>query len=200
MSLPVLTQKSLTPWRDGRRPDQPVGREPISALICPLTKVSLDPHMANPAHEEIAEWETVSIRRVSRDDIRRFAAAIGADDPVHTDVGSARAAGYRDVVAPAYFFCSLGLSIGKNVRRDELGADGIPLRDEFAGRRVVAGATDVEWVDDIIAGDEVTIDQRLAMVYSRRGKSGPLDFFVYERIYRRASEVLVLESYTRIAH
>jgi acyl dehydratase len=32
--------------------------------------------------------------------IAAFAAAVGATDPVHTDAGAARAAGYRDVVAP----------------------------------------------------------------------------------------------------
>jgi len=37
---------------------------------------------------------------VSRSAIASFAAAIGADDPVHHDVGAARTAGYDDVVAP----------------------------------------------------------------------------------------------------
>jgi acyl dehydratase len=32
--------------------------------------------------------------------IAEFAAAVGATDPVHTDAEAARAAGYRDVVAP----------------------------------------------------------------------------------------------------
>ena len=32
--------------------------------------------------------------------IAAFAAAVGATDPVHTDAEAARAAGYRDVIAP----------------------------------------------------------------------------------------------------
>ena len=37
---------------------------------------------------------------VSAEDIAAFAAAVGATDPVHTDVEAARAAGYADVIAP----------------------------------------------------------------------------------------------------
>ena len=37
---------------------------------------------------------------VDADLIAAFAAAVGATDPVHTDPEAARAAGYRDVVAP----------------------------------------------------------------------------------------------------
>ena len=32
--------------------------------------------------------------------VAAFAAAVGADDPVHTDAEAARAAGYADVIAP----------------------------------------------------------------------------------------------------
>ena len=37
---------------------------------------------------------------MSAEDIAAFAAAVGATDPVHTDVEAARAAGYADVIAP----------------------------------------------------------------------------------------------------
>ena len=40
---------------------------------------------------------------VGREKIREFAAAVGAEDPVHTDDAHARAAGYRDVIAPPTF-------------------------------------------------------------------------------------------------
>lgn len=40
---------------------------------------------------------------VSRTAIEAFAAAIGSDDPLHTDVEAARAAGHPDVIAPPTF-------------------------------------------------------------------------------------------------
>lgn len=46
---------------------------------------------------------------VSREKIREFAQAIGADDPVHTDPRAARALGYPDVIAPPTFLVLLTL-------------------------------------------------------------------------------------------
>ena len=40
---------------------------------------------------------------VGRAKIAEFAAAVGSTDPVHTDPEAARAAGYRDVIAPPTF-------------------------------------------------------------------------------------------------
>ena len=40
---------------------------------------------------------------VGREHIRDFADALGADSPMHHDVDAARAAGYRDVIAPPTF-------------------------------------------------------------------------------------------------
>ena len=40
---------------------------------------------------------------VGREKVREFAAAVGAEHPVHHDVEAARAAGYADVVAPPTF-------------------------------------------------------------------------------------------------
>ena len=136
---------------------------------------------------------------MTRTDIRRYAAAVGATNAIHHDLEAARRAGYRDLVAPASLFCSLGLSLGRIVAREDLGEEGLPLSDDLAGRRVVAGETEIEWSGDIVAGDEITVEQRLVDTYERVGKSGRLEFYVYQREYRRADELLVRERFTRIA-
>ena len=41
--------------------------------------------------------------QVGREAIRDFAASVGARSPIHHDVEAARAAGYRDLVAPPTF-------------------------------------------------------------------------------------------------
>ena len=48
---------------------------------------------------------------VSREHIRRFAQAIGDDNPVYVDVEAAKAAGYPDVIAPPTFLTTVGLSL-----------------------------------------------------------------------------------------
>ena len=47
---------------------------------------------------------------VTRGDIRRFAAAIGDDNPAYRDRAAAQALGHRDVVAPPTFLITTGTS------------------------------------------------------------------------------------------
>jgi acyl dehydratase len=44
-----------------------------------------------------------AVYEVGRAKIAEFATAVGADDPVHRDIGAARAAGHADVIAPPTF-------------------------------------------------------------------------------------------------
>ncbi|HXS47393.1 MAG TPA: MaoC family dehydratase N-terminal domain-containing protein, partial [Solirubrobacterales bacterium] len=48
------------------------------------------------------EWPG-STYQVGREKIKEYANALGIDNPVHHDVEAARAAGFRDVVAPPMF-------------------------------------------------------------------------------------------------
>ncbi len=143
-------------------------------------------------------WAT-EVRPVTRREVRAFAYSIGATDPVHHEVDAARAAGYPDLVAPAYFFSSLGLSFGRLVPRERLGPEGLPLDDELSGQRVVAGETRVEWSGDIVAESTVVVRQRLAAITSKTGSRGPLLLYAYERTYSCEEELLVAEYFTRIA-
>lgn len=138
-------------------------------------------------------------RDISRQDVRRFALATGALDPLHHEVEVAQAAGYPDLLAPAYFFVSLGLSFHRLRPRAELGPAGLPLDDPLAGRRVVAGGSEVSWAGDIFAGDRITVAQQLlGVTHKSGGRSGPLDFYEFERTYSRGDQVLVRERFVRI--
>ena len=48
------------------------------------------------------EWPATTYQ-VGREKIKEYANALGIDNPVHFDVEAARAAGFRDVVAPPMF-------------------------------------------------------------------------------------------------
>jgi acyl dehydratase len=134
---------------------------------------------------------------ITRHDIRHFAVAIGAMSPVHHDVAAARERGFRDLLAPAFFFTTLGLSLGRVMPAVQLREDGIPRDDELDGR-VVAGETTVEWLGDIIAGDEVQVRQRFTGSLTKIGRNGPLTIFEYTRTYTVADCPVVVERIARI--
>jgi acyl dehydratase len=79
--------------------------------------------------------------------IAAFAAAIGSTDPVHTSTEAARAAGYRDVIAPPTFAVTLAQQCDRQLIEDpEAGID-------FS--RVVHGEQRFVHHRPITAGDKV---------------------------------------------
>ena len=135
---------------------------------------------------------------VTRHEIRRFAFAVGATSAIHHDLAAARARGYPDLVAPAFFFTTLGLSLGRFLPPDQLREDGLARDDEVVGR-VVAGDTTIEWSGAIVAGDEVRVSQRFLGRRSKVGRSGPFTIFDYTRSYTVDGHQVVLERLARIA-
>lgn len=95
---------------------------------------------------------------VERGAIRRFAEALGETDPACFDVEAARAAGYRDLLAPPTFPMTFG---GAPVPGLQLPPAGnIHGEQEFAYRR------------PIVAGDRITVVRLLADDRERTGRSG----------------------------
>lgn len=134
---------------------------------------------------------------VTRESIRRFAISLGSRNPIHHDVAAARARGFSDLVAPPFFFTTIGMSMGRLSTSDQLRADGMPLDDELTGR-VVAGETSVRWYAPIVAGDEVAAHQVLDREERKTGRSGPLTLFTYSRTYFVDSKIVVAETLVRI--
>ena len=85
--------------------------------------------------------------QVGREAIRDFAASVGAGSPLHHDVEAARAAGYRDLVAPPTFAVIPGQRTDAQFVTDaEAGVD-------FS--RVVHGEQRFVHHRPIVAGDEL---------------------------------------------
>jgi acyl dehydratase len=59
-----------------------------------------------------------AVYEVGRAKLAEFAAAVGATDPVHTDVEAARAAGHADVIAPPTFAIVVSLESAMAVLDD----------------------------------------------------------------------------------
>ena len=98
---------------------------------------------------------------VTAEDIQSFAEAMGDLNPLYTDVAAARAAGYPDVIAPP-MFCM-------RMRGGRLLPE-VPLPSGFMS---LHAGQEIEFHDEIIAGQTYTITSRVADVYEKTGRSGP---------------------------
>jgi acyl dehydratase len=107
---------------------------------------------------------------VGREKIKEYALAVGETNALHLDVEAARAAGYRDVVAPPMFaavYCSP--AVMPALFDPELGID-------FA--HLVHGGQEFRWGPLVVAGDEVTTTVTVEDI-SERGGAG---FYVFESV------------------
>lgn len=138
---------------------------------------------------------------VGRNDILRFAQAIGATDPVHTDAEAARAAGYRDLLAPPYFPYVIRMHAAHLAGRDRLEGDGSAVEDvpPLDVKRAMAGETEIEMGVPVVAGDTITLYKEIVDIYEKVGRSGPLAFVKTQfTFWNQHSELVMRERFTRI--
>jgi acyl dehydratase len=95
---------------------------------------------------------------------------VGETDPVYTDVETARAAGYADVVAPPMFAVVYSApSVGPPIFDPEVGIN-------FA--MMVHGGQQFEWGALVVAGDEITTTTTVKDISERDGRG----FYVFESL------------------
>jgi len=105
---------------------------------------------------------------VGREKIREYANVVGEDNPVHHDPEAARAAGFRNVVAPP-MFCVVYSA----------GAMGPAILDPEVGinlMMMVHGGQEFEWFEPVVAGDTITTEVTLKDVSEKNG----MKFYVFE--------------------
>ena len=107
---------------------------------------------------------------VGREKIREYANAVGESDRIYHDREAARAAGFRDVVAPPMFAVvySAG-SVGPAVLDPEVGLDLM---------RMVHGGQEFTWSEPVCAGDTITTATVVKEIYEKDGKG----FYVFESV------------------
>ena len=107
---------------------------------------------------------------VGREKIREYASAVGEGASVHTDREAARAAGYRDVVAPTMFAVvySAG-AMGPAILDPELGINLMMM---------LHGSQEFVWGEPVCSGDTITTVGSLKDRYEKEGKA----FFVFESV------------------
>ncbi|HZZ85360.1 MAG TPA: MaoC family dehydratase N-terminal domain-containing protein [Anaeromyxobacteraceae bacterium] len=108
------------------------------------------------------------VLEVERGAIRRFAEALGDQNPLYEDEATARAAGLPGLAAPPTFPTVLAT----NARfRQAL---------DLEPGSYLLGEQSFEYGRPIVAGDRVTVKSRVADVTERPGPSGPAEILVIE--------------------
>jgi acyl dehydratase len=124
---------------------------------------------------------------VGREKIREYALAVGETNLLHLDPEAARAAGFRDVVAPP-MFCVVYSSpaIGPAIFDPEVGID-------FA--MMVHGGQEFVWGPLVVAGDEITTTVSVKSIEERAGNG----FYVFEsRSTNQDGETVCTGAWTNI--
>jgi acyl dehydratase len=124
---------------------------------------------------------------VGREKIREYALAVGESNPLYLDPEAARAAGFRDVVAPP-MFCVVYSSpaIGPAIFDPEVGID-------FA--MMVHGGQEFVWGPLVVAGDEITTTVSVKSIEERAGNG----FYVFEsRSTNQDGETVCTGTWTNI--
>ncbi len=124
---------------------------------------------------------------VGREKVREYAAAVGETNPLHSDVGAARGAGYADVVAPPMFaVVYAGPSVAPGIFDPEVGIN-FPL--------MVHGGQEFVWGPPVVAGDEITTTATVQDISERGGMA----FYVFESVSRnQRDEVVCTGTWTNI--
>jgi acyl dehydratase len=113
------------------------------------------------------EWPAAEYE-VGREKIREYANAVGEENPVHHDPEAAKAAGFRNVVAPPMFCVVYSApAMGPAILDPEVGINLAAM---------VHGGQEFEWGEPVCAGDVITTIAKLAEVYEKDGKG----FYVFE--------------------
>ncbi len=107
---------------------------------------------------------------VGLEKIREYANAVGQAEPVHHDRDAARAAGFRDVVAPPMFAVVYSApALGPAILDPEVGID-------FAA--MVHGGQEFVWGEPVCAGDEITTRAAVREIFEKDGRA----FYVFESV------------------
>jgi acyl dehydratase len=102
--------------------------------------------------------------------IVQYAEAIGAENPVHHDPEAAKAAGFRDLVAPPMFCVVYSApAIGPAIMDPEVGIN-LPT--------MVHGGQEFEWGESVCAGDTITTTATCKEIYQKDDKG----FYVFESV------------------
>jgi acyl dehydratase len=115
------------------------------------------------------QWNPVEYE-VGAEKVREFANAIGAENPVHHDHEAAKAAGFRDLVAPP-MFCVVysARAMAPAILDPEIGINLATM---------LHGSQEFEWDEPVCDGDVISTTAVCKDISERDGKG----FYVFETV------------------
>lgn len=128
-----------------------------------------------------------SVVEVEKRHIRQFAEAIGDLNPVYIDNDYATNTPYGGIIAPPTFSVALGGDSKK-----------LPLNLDH--RRMLHGEQEFIYHRQIRLGDRLFCKTKIADIYEREGKSGPMQFLVLDTEMRDEMGELVVVSRMKIIY
>ena len=115
------------------------------------------------------EWDPATFE-VEAERIRKYADAVGEEGEVYRDAEAAKAAGFRDLVAPPMFAVVYSApAMGPAILDPEVGIN-FPA--------MVHGGQEFEWGEPVCAGDQITTSATCKEIAERDGRG----FYVFESV------------------
>lgn len=124
--------------------------------------------------QESAPW-TYEVTTTS---VRAFARGVGYTDPVFFDVEAARAAGYRSLPAPPTYLGTAVFIPGRSDDTFSTPREGQP-RINHGLKNILDGRTEIEYYEDICAGDTLTGVSKVEDLRVKDSKALGKMLFVY---------------------
>ena len=127
-------------------------------------------YVTEEARKQIGKMGEVRTLDVERGAIRRFAEAIGDDNPVFNNEREARKTRFGSMIASPTFCRSLSAPI-------------VDVQFNMQSFRGLDGGSDWEYFEPIRAGDRITVQTKIADLRESEGRLGPMVFITTETTY-----------------
>ncbi len=123
-----------------------------------------------------------SIFEIERSSIRRWAEAIGDNNPLYNDEEYARSKGYRSIIAPPGFIAQYYFPVS---------ASGPHHGVTSPFSRNLNGGNEYEIMKTVQAGDRITATSKVAELREREGRMGKMLFIIMETTYKNEAGEIV---------
>lgn len=126
--------------------------------------------------------------------VRLFARAVGHGDPVYYDEAAAIEAGYRSLPCPPGYLGTPIFDPNVATARQAVPEPSRPLTS------ALNGGTEIEYFDDICAGDVLVSTWHVSNFEERAGSLGAMLITTMQTVYRRDGEVVAIATGTGIRY
>ena len=134
----------------------------------------LPPLITDEMRAQIGKESEPTTSEVEKTAIRIFARSVGHTDPIYYDEAAAKAAGFRGLVAPPGY---LGTPVFNPNSQSRRGGGGM-----FGGPE--PSRTEIEYFEDICAGDVLTSTSHVANYEETKGSLGEMLITTNKTVYK----------------